>query len=277
MHIGITQFSTGYTIRIDDLAREAEDRGFESLFVPEHTHIPTQPPQPLAGRAASCRRSTSTPSTPSSGWPVPRRRRRACASAPPSPCSPSATPSCSPRSARPSTCSPAGASSWHRGGGGTRRRWRTTAPRSRTASRSCATVRRRSRRYGARRSPSTTARSSTSIRSGRARSRCQKPNPRAARGRDPVLARTGGGLLRGMDAPHPRVQGREGGDGPARGIRGQGRTRRRHHSDQRVRRHRRSGALDAYREAGVFRALITIPPKGRDEVLPLLDKHAKLL
>ena len=37
------------------------------------------------------------------------------------------------------------------------------------------------------------------------------------------------------------------------------------------------GAIDSYREAGCFRALITIPPKGRDEVLPLLDKHAKLL
>ena len=35
--------------------------------------------------------------------------------------------------------------------------------------------------------------------------------------------------------------------------------------------------IDSYREAGCFRALITIPPKGRDEVLPLLDRHAKLL
>ena len=37
------------------------------------------------------------------------------------------------------------------------------------------------------------------------------------------------------------------------------------------------GALDDYRDAGVHRALITIPPKGRDEVLPLLDRHARLL
>ena len=36
-------------------------------------------------------------------------------------------------------------------------------------------------------------------------------------------------------------------------------------------------AIDSYREAGCFRALVTIPPKGRDEVLPLLDRHAKLL
>ena len=49
MHIGITQFSTAYTIRIDELAREAEDRGFESLFVPEHTHIPTSRRSPWPG------------------------------------------------------------------------------------------------------------------------------------------------------------------------------------------------------------------------------------
>ena len=49
MHIGITQFSTGYTIRIDELAREAESRGFESLFVPEHTHIPTSRRSPWSG------------------------------------------------------------------------------------------------------------------------------------------------------------------------------------------------------------------------------------
>ena len=40
MKIGIYIFATEYTIRIDELAREAEQRGFESLFIPEHTHIP---------------------------------------------------------------------------------------------------------------------------------------------------------------------------------------------------------------------------------------------
>ena len=49
MHVGITQFSTAYTIRIDELAREAEARGFESLFVPEHTHIPTSRRSPWPG------------------------------------------------------------------------------------------------------------------------------------------------------------------------------------------------------------------------------------
>jgi alkanesulfonate monooxygenase SsuD/methylene tetrahydromethanopterin reductase-like flavin-dependent oxidoreductase (luciferase family) len=46
MKYGVFQFSTDYTIRIDDLARETEARGFESLFVPEHTHIPASRKSP---------------------------------------------------------------------------------------------------------------------------------------------------------------------------------------------------------------------------------------
>ena len=40
MKIGVFIFSTEYSIRMVDLARALEERGFESLFVPEHTHIP---------------------------------------------------------------------------------------------------------------------------------------------------------------------------------------------------------------------------------------------
>ena len=49
MKIGIYIFATDYTIRIDELAREAEQRGFESLFVPEHTHIPASRRSPWPG------------------------------------------------------------------------------------------------------------------------------------------------------------------------------------------------------------------------------------
>jgi len=40
MKFGAMMFSTDYSIRPDDLARLLEDRGFESMWVPEHTHIP---------------------------------------------------------------------------------------------------------------------------------------------------------------------------------------------------------------------------------------------
>src|SRR6202171_677852 len=42
MHIGVCIFATDYAIRIDELAREAETRGFEVVLVPEHTHIPVR-------------------------------------------------------------------------------------------------------------------------------------------------------------------------------------------------------------------------------------------
>ena len=41
MHVGLSMFPTEYAIHVGELAREAEARGFESLFLPEHTHIPT--------------------------------------------------------------------------------------------------------------------------------------------------------------------------------------------------------------------------------------------
>ena len=41
MRIGLTIFATDRTIDLATLAREAEARGFASLYVPEHTHIPT--------------------------------------------------------------------------------------------------------------------------------------------------------------------------------------------------------------------------------------------
>ena len=51
MDIGVTIFPTGYSIRVDELAREAEARGFESLCVPEHTHIPASRLSPWPGGA----------------------------------------------------------------------------------------------------------------------------------------------------------------------------------------------------------------------------------
>ena len=40
MKIGVVSFNTEYTIRAHRLAVALEERGFESLWVTEHTHIP---------------------------------------------------------------------------------------------------------------------------------------------------------------------------------------------------------------------------------------------
>jgi probable F420-dependent oxidoreductase len=49
MLFGVQMFPTHYAIRPDVLAREAEARGFESVWFPEHTHIPTSRRSPWPG------------------------------------------------------------------------------------------------------------------------------------------------------------------------------------------------------------------------------------
>ena len=46
---GVSMFPTDYAIQPIELAKEAEARGFESLFFPEHTHIPTSRRTPYPG------------------------------------------------------------------------------------------------------------------------------------------------------------------------------------------------------------------------------------
>jgi alkanesulfonate monooxygenase SsuD/methylene tetrahydromethanopterin reductase-like flavin-dependent oxidoreductase (luciferase family) len=41
MRFGVTFFSTDVSIGVPELAVAAEERGFDSLWIPEHTHIPT--------------------------------------------------------------------------------------------------------------------------------------------------------------------------------------------------------------------------------------------
>jgi len=40
MHLGVTLHATDLAMSVPELAREAEARGFHSVYVPEHTHIP---------------------------------------------------------------------------------------------------------------------------------------------------------------------------------------------------------------------------------------------
>ena len=51
MKFGVMMFPTDYSIDPVTLAREVEARGFESLFFPEHTHIPTSRRTPWPGGA----------------------------------------------------------------------------------------------------------------------------------------------------------------------------------------------------------------------------------
>ena len=48
-NFGIQMFPTDYAIQPVELARAVEERGFDSLFFPEHTHIPTNRKTPFPG------------------------------------------------------------------------------------------------------------------------------------------------------------------------------------------------------------------------------------
>ena len=51
MKVGVLTFPTDYSVQPDELARLVEEHGFESLFVAEHTHIPSsrETPYPAGG------------------------------------------------------------------------------------------------------------------------------------------------------------------------------------------------------------------------------------
>ncbi|QFG02978.1 LLM class F420-dependent oxidoreductase [Tepidiforma bonchosmolovskayae] len=49
MKYGIQMFPTDYAIPVTELGRAAEELGFESVFFPEHTHIPTSRRTPWPG------------------------------------------------------------------------------------------------------------------------------------------------------------------------------------------------------------------------------------
>jgi probable F420-dependent oxidoreductase len=49
MDHGVVMFPTEYSIAPDELARALEERGFESVWLPEHTHIPASRKNPWPG------------------------------------------------------------------------------------------------------------------------------------------------------------------------------------------------------------------------------------
>ena len=55
MHVGLSTFPTTYSISAVDLGREAEARGFDSLWTVEHTHVPAsrRTPYPMGGELPS--------------------------------------------------------------------------------------------------------------------------------------------------------------------------------------------------------------------------------
>ena len=49
MKFGVSMFCTDFSMRIDELAQAVEERRFESLWLPEHSHIPKSRKSPWPG------------------------------------------------------------------------------------------------------------------------------------------------------------------------------------------------------------------------------------
>ena len=49
MQLGLFPFCTDYSMPVDRLAIAAEERGFDSIWLPEHTHIPANRATPYPG------------------------------------------------------------------------------------------------------------------------------------------------------------------------------------------------------------------------------------
>jgi alkanesulfonate monooxygenase SsuD/methylene tetrahydromethanopterin reductase-like flavin-dependent oxidoreductase (luciferase family) len=49
MHFGVSMFHTDYSIPAVELAMALEARGFESMWAPEHSHIPVPRKTPFPG------------------------------------------------------------------------------------------------------------------------------------------------------------------------------------------------------------------------------------
>src|SRR5215470_12975478 len=130
MLVGAFYFPTDYGIAIDELARELEARGFESLFVCEHTHIPVSRRTPFAGGGELPKRYSHT-HDPFVALSFSAPALRSC---------PSAIPSSPPSQWRASTSCRVVASFSPSAEAGTSKKWRITAPATRRVSSCCVNV-----------------------------------------------------------------------------------------------------------------------------------------
>ena len=75
MHSGVAMFPTEHALRPGALARAVEERGFESLWVTEHSHIPARREDAVARRRRAAEEVLRTPRSVRLARDARRRRR----------------------------------------------------------------------------------------------------------------------------------------------------------------------------------------------------------
>jgi alkanesulfonate monooxygenase SsuD/methylene tetrahydromethanopterin reductase-like flavin-dependent oxidoreductase (luciferase family) len=81
MHFGGAMFFTDYSMSAPELARALEERGFESVWAPEHSHIPLSRKTPFPG-GGDLPKPYYDAMDPLLFWPQPPRLRKPSSLAP---------------------------------------------------------------------------------------------------------------------------------------------------------------------------------------------------
>ena len=271
-------FVTDVSIGVVELARAVEERGLDSLWLPEHTHIPTSRTTPTR-RRASCPRSTSAPLDPlvalaaaasatttlrlGTGILLPAQRDpivTAKAVATLDHVSGaggwrSASGSAGTRTRSPTTASTSGER--RAVGPGARARHAGAVGRRRGVVRRASTSASRRRGRGPSPSSGTERRPAVPVLVGAARARSCSPTREYGDGWIPI---GGAGL---SSTPIPLRAAAEA--AATGGVRGRA-----------VRRDPDHGKLDHYDDLGVTETVFDLPSAPRDEILPVLDRFAAL-
>ena len=274
MKYGVMMFSTDYAIHPAELGRAAEERGFESSF-PEHTHIPSSRLEPWPGVVRTCRRSTGTPTT--SSW---RCRFAAAATSTirigtgiclvieHDPITLAKQVATLDALSGDASCSASAAA-------GTARRWRITAP----SSRSAGTEARAHRGDEGDLTKDEASHHGEHVSFDAIWSwpkPVQKPHPPILLGSGSARGRQRGRLVRRMDADR-RTRRRARRNLPTARPRRQGRPRSAVDPITIFGASTTAQRIDEYRAAGVERVVFALPPSDRDAVLRVLDKHVELI
>ena len=280
MHIGALLFPTDLSIRPDRLAAELEARGFESLWVTEHTHIPTsrRTPWPGGPQLPEEYRRTLDPFVALTAAGAVTERLRL---APASRSSPSTIRSCRPRPSPRSTTSRAVACCSASASAGTEDGWSTTASTRRSGETSAARTSSRCASCGPRTRRRSTASSSSFPPSWSWPKPVRQPHP-------PIIMGGAGGpvtfrhVVEYCDGWMP-IHGRRSIADKLPDLRAAAEAAGRDSDDRarRVRLPRRSERRRRLRRAGFIRCVLTVPPTGEDDALACArpgcrpDRHAR--
>ena len=277
MKIGFYYFATDYSMPIVEVAKELEAHGYESLFVPEHTHIPASRRSPWPGGPELPRQYSHT-LDPYVGLAAAAAVTKTLRLGTGVSLLTERDPIVTAKSVATLDLISHGRFEFGIGAAGTPRRWRTTAPSSRTASRSWSIAPRRCRRSGPRTRRPIDGEFTNFEKIWSWPKPVQKPHPPILLGGETkytlrrVMEFCDGWFPRGRGFDDPKAEMarlKSFADEAGRDIKTVSTTLFGTKPD--------AGYVEQCRAAGLDRALFALPPEGRDAVMPVIEQYTAYL